>query len=246
MSLTIQALILESNGETFMRGNNVLLAGNNVGLLGQIPTPEGGGTNEGDFWVTPVNNEDVVTSMGFTPYNLLTSLPAKPKPYSLPATKIRWQGVNNIGKPDYYFVLGTSAQWAAGSLPDQTSLVYWPTSQSPDPVTNSSTGVITANVFKIVLGLPSLNGSPQRAFFPKGWVDGTALAAASSTGYTNTTLLLNFLNASWGSFGSPSKAIVWTLSPNSTSVIGTFTDTDSDEYSVVESVKFDAFIWAIS
>lgn len=247
MALTTAALILESNGVVYFRGNNVLLAGDEVGLTGQIPTSDGGGTNEGDYWVTPINDNDVVTGLRFDPYNVLSGLPAKPKPYSLAACKIRFQGVGVfVGKPDYWFVLGTTTQWAAASLPTSSSLVYWPTSQYAEPLTNSTTGIITSGSFKFTLGIPTLDGSPHLHFFPKGWYNGTALTAASGTGYTTLTALLVFLNASWATFGSPSITVTWTASPNNTSVIGTFTDTETDQLVVPSTHVLDAFVWAIT
>jgi hypothetical protein len=238
MALTTQAVILESNGEVYLRGNNVLSAGNQIGLLGPVPTPDGGGSFEGDFWAIPVNDEDAVTSIEFVPYNLLDNSPTtQPLPYALPAVKIRWQGVNNIGKPDYYFVLGTSAQWAAASLPTQTSLVYWPTSQQAWP-----TGVL--NQYEFTLGVPSL--TVGQTLFPKGWINGVALAAASAGGYANITALLAFLNANWNTYSSPAISIVWTASPNGSAVKGLMTIVSTDVYSVPGSNVLDGFVWAIN
>lgn len=238
MAYTTTALILESNGEVFLRGNNVLKAGNDIGKVGLVPTPDGGGSNEGDFWATPINDEGAVTGIQFQPYNLLDNSPVnQPKPYSLPATKIRVMGVLTNGKPDYYFVLGTSAQWAAASLPDATSLVYWPQSQRALP-----TGVL--NTYAFTLGVPSL-AVGQTLFF-KGWINGVALAAASAGGYANISELLVFLNANVNTYGSPAISVVWTSNVNGSAVIGTITIVSSDVYSVPDQNILDASVWAIN
>lgn len=239
MALSTTALILESNGEVFFRGNNVLKAatlhGNQVGVLGQVPTPDGGGSFEGDYWATPINDEDGITSIQFTPYNLLENSPSTaPKPYSVPAVKIRWQGVNNIGKEDYYFVLGTSTQWAAASLPDKTSLVYWPTSQLAFP-----TG--TAQQFEFTLGVPTLDAG--QTLYPVGYFNGTALTAASAGGYANIGALVTFLNASWNTLGT--NTVTWTASTNGSSVKGVFTNAATDQYNVPYTNVLDAFVFAI-
>lgn len=240
MALSTTALILESNGEVFLRGNNVLLAGDEVGLTGQVPTPDGGGVNQGDFWVTPVNDQGAVTGLNFTPYNVNSGLPAKPKPYSLAATKIRVQGA--YANQDYFFVLGTSTQWAAATLPTSSSLVYWPTSQEAHALTDSN-GIVDTNDFKFILGIPTLDGSPHKKLFPKGWYNGTALTAAAGAGYSNITTLLVFLNANWT---TPSITVSWTAAPNNTAVIGSFTSTDTDQLNVGATHVLDAFVWAIS
>lgn len=245
MALSTTALILESNNETFLRGNNTLRAGNDVGLLGQVPTPDGGGTNEGDYWAVPVNNHQSVTSIAFYPYNVLTGLPAAPKPYAVAATKIRVQGVNTFGKPDYYFVLGTSTQWAAASLPNQTGLVYWPGSQMATPITNSN-GIVSSTQFRFELGLPTLppNGSPVYVLYPVGYYNGVALTASAGAGYSTPAALLTFLNANWSVMGSPSITITWSLSPNQSSVVGVFTYANTDQYNVPSLAILDAWIYA--
>lgn len=244
MALSQTALVLESNGKTFFRGNNVLTAGDEIGLSAQVPTPDGGGNPEGDFWATPVNDQGIVTGINFSPYNPLSSLPAKPKPYSLPACKIRRQGGINSSE-DYWFVLGTSAQWAAGTLPTQSSLVFWPASQQASQKTNASTGIPISGSWKFVLGLPTLDGSPHQHLFPKGWYNGTALTAAAGAGYANVAALLVFLNANWTTMGSPSITVSWALNTNGTAIIGTFTDNEADQLVVPSTHVLDASIWAI-
>lgn len=245
MAATTTALVLESNGVTFFNGNEVLRAGSNVGLTMPIPTPDGGGSFQGDFWASPINDNGIITGITFTPYNLNNGLPAKPHPYSVAVCKIRWQGVNTNGKPDYYFVLGTSTQWAAGSLPTASSLVYWPAIINPQQVVGSD-GVVVPNSFEFILGLPTINySSPILTFFPVGYLNDVALTAATANGYANTTLLLSFLNTNWTTIGSPSISITWSLSPNATSVKGAFTSSASDQLNVENLYVLTAWIFGI-
>lgn len=244
MSLTTTALVLESNGVTYFDGNEVLRAGSNVGITMPIPTPDGGGWFQGDYWVSPINDGTAVTGMTFTPYNLNSGLPAKPHPYSLAACKIRFTGVTTNGKEDYWFVLGTSAQWASGTLPTNSSLVYWGIQQGARPVVDAN-GLIVSGSFEFTLGIPSQTASPAQQLFPVGYYNDVALPASATNGYSNLASLLSFLNSNWNVFGSPSITVTWSASPNSSSIKGTFTDNSTDQNSVPINDVLTAFVFAI-
>lgn len=244
MAVTTTALVLESNGHTFFSGNEVLRAGSNVGITMPIPTPDGGGSFEGDFWASPINEYGVVTGITFTPYNLNSALPAKPHPYSVAACKVRVQGILTNGKPDYYFVLGTSAQWAAGSLPTNSSLVYWPAVVWAQPVVDAN-GIAVSGSFEFILGVPTLPTSPSTTLYPVGYLNDVALTASTANGYANITTLLTFLNANWSTIGSPSITVTWTASTNNSAVKGSFTSAIADQSVIPQDYQLAAWIFGI-
>lgn len=221
MALTQTAIILESNTSVFLTGNNPIIG--QIGILGQVPVP-GAAVNQGDYWTRWTNDFNFLSGFDTIPYNLLApnSVPL-PQPYSIACTKIR-----SSNSPDYWIIVGTSAQWAAGTNPTSVSFIpYIPNSQLSQPTS-------VANQFQWQLGIPSFapTGSPVTTLHPIGYINGIALTNLQTGNYTTVAAMVTAMNSSWGTFGSPANSIVWTtdaamgspVEPGGTYVLGTYTD----------------------
>lgn len=203
MASYIPALVIQRKNTVFISdqgiaaeksGSTELVTG--LGLYTEIPTPDGGGAIDADYWAVPIN-EGGPTGFKFTPYN-----PADPVTSIAPdvqAFKVFRIVDFNRGGDDFY-VVGTIAQYitAAGGG-----------AALPLSISTLQVGCQTLCQFNTnglyfgVLGLPTLIGNQR--YFPAGYFNGVALPTASSSGYTTTGTLLTFLNTAttgWAAVGT--------------------------------------------
>ena len=222
MSAYIPALVLQRNNQVYLSegGISVQKSGGGdivvgVGLLTEIPTPDGGGVIDFDCWATPVG-EGALTSFTFIPYNASDPIGSvAPSVQSFKCFRI----YNRLASDDWYIV-GTVAEYITaynGGAALPTTITTLPAAyQKMCEFINSS------NQYGALFALPPLL-TPDTKYFPYGYFNGVALPAGANAGYATIAALLVFLNANWTNLGSPVTAIVWTVSADNITLIATET-----------------------
>jgi len=172
-------------------GNDVKLVDGVFGEAGVVPTPSAGGLPDGDYWAVPVNNGSV---SGVT-YNPTTpGSTDKPDVQAFHVMRL----LNRFGS-DVWHLIGTTEEYIAAAKDAECCTESSPPNIMPvDQITVAPCQQICSDsegVFTAVLGLPTISGAER--YFPIGFFNGVALAAANPAGYANTTDLLTFLNANW-------------------------------------------------
>ncbi len=182
----LKAVAIQFNNEVYL--NDGVTPGKTVN---NVPTPGAGGIIDGDYWAVPV------ASGVFSGFNFDATEPDStdaPDAQAFHVVRISSQNSANV-----WWLLGTSTDYAAVSeeiecCADSSPAVVMPT----DPPSIAPCQVICADedgVYTAVIGLPTL--AEGEAYFPFGYFNGTALTAASGSGYASVGALLTFLNASW-------------------------------------------------
>lgn len=205
----IPALVLQKNNTVFIStaGISVQKSGGSdivtgVGLSTEIPTADGGGVPDSDYWATPVG-EGVLTGFTYEAYNANDPIGSvAPTAMSFKVCRI----MNRLAS-DFWWIVGTVAQWitANGGAALPTTITVLPAAFQKMCEFDAN------NKYFAVFQLPSLV-APNDRYFPYGYFNGVALPAGANTGYLTTGTLLTFLNANWTNLGSPVTAITWTLS----------------------------------
>lgn len=217
MPAYIPALVIQKNDSVFISttGVTVQKSGGNeitvgVGLSTEIPTPEGGGVPDGDYWAIPVNDSGIVTGFTYLAYNANDPVGSvKPNLQAFAVCRIM-----NLNGSDYWWIVGTVAQYitadGGAALPTTITSLVAPC---------QSMGVWDANnLYFAVLQLPVITGNQR--YFPYGYMNGVALPSGSNTGYTTPSALLSFINTNWTNVGSPVSTITWTLSADNLTLLG--------------------------
>lgn len=182
-------------------------------MVTEIPTPNDGGVIDADYWAIPIG-EGNVSGVIFQPYNPgdpITSV--SPSPMAFKCFRL----LNRFASDDWY-VLGTVAQYitAAGGGAALTQTItallagFQVMCQFINPLSD----------YGAIFALPPLSATNTR-YFPFGYLNGVALPAGAVAGYASIAALLVFLNANWTNVGSPATAIVWTVSADNLTLIGT-------------------------
>jgi hypothetical protein len=222
MSAYIPGLVLQRNNQVYLSegGISVQKSGGGdivvgVGLLTEIPTPDGGGVIDYDCWATPVG-EGILTGFTFTPYNANDPIGSvQPNVQAFKCFRI----YNRLASDDWY-VVGTVAEYITaynGGAALPTTITTLPAGwQKMCEFINSS------NQYGALFALPPLL-TPDTKYFPYGYFNGVALPAGANAGYATIAALLVFLNANWTNLGSPVTAIVWTVSADNITLIATET-----------------------
>lgn len=196
MAQYIPAFVLQKYNTQFAP-----LGGSPVGAILQIQTPDNGAIIDGDVWAVPVN-QGVYAGWTFLPYNPNNPTEATaPDLFSVAAVKI-----SSRTSSDVYIVLGTAAQYVTAAAGGAALPQVWPTrihTVQLLPACQTIRNLDTNGLYYGDLGIPSLPGGAT--YFPFGFLNGVALATASSSGYSTTTALLAFLNANWSSVGTWTK-----------------------------------------
>lgn len=213
MALYIPALVIEKNDNVFI--NSIT----SIGAAKQIPTPDGGGYIDGDFWAVPINI-GTYSGFNFIPYN--ASNPAEnvaPTIDSYACVKISC--TNNS---DWVMVLGTAAQYVTAAGGGAALATVWPARSHTIPllpVCQTMNQRNASSLYVAVLGLPTFDLDPTtiQMLFPFGNFNGFALPAATANGYATTTTLLAFLNTATANTGT-STSPVYT---GGWAVVGTWT-----------------------
>lgn len=221
MPAYIPALVVQKNNSVYIAttgvtvqksGGNVITSG--VGLSTEIPTPEGGGIPDGDYWAIPTNDAGIVSSFTYLPYNANDPIGSiLPNPQAFKVCRIM-----NLNASDYWYIVGTVAQYITAD-----GGAALPTTITAQIAGCQSLGEWDVNSkYFVVLQLPALTtgSNTNSRYYPYGTFNGVALPAASSSGYSTSGALLTFLNASWTNVGSPNSTINWTLSADGLTLLG--------------------------
>lgn len=200
----ITGLALVKNDVQFLN------TGLSVGSIEQIITPDLGGRIDGDYWAIPVNY-GVYAGWRFQPYN-----PSNPLENVAPLFAVAVTKVSAINTSDWWYILGTSTQFVTAANGGTALPIVWPqvSHTVPElPVCTVIDGLNASNNNTLTIGVPTLAFGQN--YFPFGFLNGVALAAATSGGYADLTALLVFLNASWSSVGT------WTKTADNLTLIAT-------------------------
>ncbi len=183
MASYITAFVVKKNGNPFINSDG------SVGNIMEVPTPENGGVIDGDVWLTPVN-QDILSDFLELPYNLNNSLEnVAPTLYSVAGVLI-----SSSKSSDSYVLLGTSAQYIAGTLPTVWGSLIHTKQKIPVCQTLGSTNPVSG-LYEITLGVPSQLTGKLYAF---GYFNGVALTALSTGGYNDAPELVIAMNSNWG------------------------------------------------
>jgi|ERR1700722_2914967 len=226
----LQGLVIQQNNTVFISPNTGISVGLvtgatvqviGLGALQELPTPDLGGTPDGDFFLVP-NNLGYVSGFTPVPYNAGDPTQTTPPFQAITAFRLTTRYSNDV-----WWVLGTQAQYIAA----YNSGAALPTVINAANFSNLAGGFLAgcqtaclqnaSGQYFIELGLPTLTSNSR--YFPYGYFNNVALPAGTATGYVSTTTLLAFLNANWTNVGSPSTAIVWTVSADGLTLTGTET-----------------------
>lgn len=224
----IQALVIQKNDNVYKcpAGSVGVNVSGQLGQLQAIPTPSGA-TVEGDFWAIPVG---LNWFSGFKYRPTSATDTAAPTPDSFHVVKIV-----DKNSEDFWYLRGVSSNNTAGnygyvqaSQDAENGLVSGARTMPTDVplIAGRQDACIpnSAGAYFVTTGIPSISGT--QTYKPFGWVNGVALPAAATNGYTTTGALLTFLNASWTNFGSPAQPVVWTITSDGLTLIGTETGGD--------------------
>lgn len=220
MSAYIPALVLQKNNQVFLApggvyaqkaGGSDFMAG--VGLLTEVPTPDGGAVIDSDYWAEPVG-EGILTGFNYIPYNASDPIGSiQPSPQAFKICRIYSRNAS-----DYWYLVGSVAQYitayGGGAAMPTTEVTLLAAYQK-------ACEFINGTQYGFIFQLPQLVGNER--YFPFGMFNGVNLPAGANAGYATVAALLTFLNASWTNLGSPITAIVWTASPDNLTLIGTET-----------------------
>lgn len=196
MASYIPAFVLNKTDINFVNTDG------SVGSIQQVPTPDNGAVIDGDNWAIPVNY-GVYSGWIFQPYNLNNTIENIQPLFSVAVTKI-----SSRYSSDWYYVLGTSAQYVTAAGGGAALPQVWPSvihDKQELPVCQQMSTQDANGNYIAAFGLPTLIGNDYK-YYPFGFFNGVALATASSSGYTDLPSLLTFLNASWnivGTWSSP-------------------------------------------
>lgn len=192
MAAYIPALVIQKNNTVYIADSGITVQKSlateylvGLGLYTEIPTGDGGGVPDADYWAVPVG-EGALTSVTYIPYNAndpVGSIP--PSPQAFKVCRI----MNRLAS-DYWYILGTIQQYitanGGAALPTIITTLLAPCQTLCQFDANGK--------YFAVLGLPTITVLPNKAYFPYGYFNGIALPAASTGGYTTTASLLTFLN----------------------------------------------------
>lgn len=200
----IPVVVIQYNNQVYFCDGGIY-----YGSLQQVPCPASNQVKyDGDFWAVPVVNFDLVSGFTFVPRSLNSTSPPTVQSFET----FRLIEVNGDGA-NYWYVLGTSADWTAScavccsdaAIPMPTDLPILAPEQVMCilPVVNGVQGTKYFSVW----GLPTLPGGAF-GYVPVGYYNNVKLPAGTTGGYATTTELLAFLNgnAEWSAIGT------WTVS----------------------------------
>ena len=198
----ISGLAIKHNNAVFLTDDGV------VGKTVSIPTPGAGGIIDGDYWAVPITNYGVFTGFNFEPTSPNST--DAPTPDSFHVFRLVMQRGN-----DYWYVRGSSTY--DGDSPANPGYIEVSADAEccanelalPTDIPNIAPCQLMCefnadNQYFAIYGLPTLTGNLR--YFPYGYYNGTALAAATATGYSSKASLLSFLNGSWSTVGTWSWA----------------------------------------
>lgn len=206
MASYIQGFVLQKKNDVFVSSATV------VGAILEIPTPDNGAYLDGDVWANPVNF-GVFAGWTFLPYNVNNPLENQPPtPFSVACCKV---SANNTA--DWFVFLGTAAQYVTAAAGGTALPLVWPqrihTSDLLPICQSINSQNPTTNLYELTVGLPTIAGGTT--YYPFGYLNGVALATATSGGYSTTGTLLTFLNTFWNNVG------VWTITGDGLTAIVT-------------------------
>jgi hypothetical protein len=229
MASYIPAFVIEKNNNVFIN------SATSIGAVEEIPTPDGGGFIDADYWAVPINH-GIYGGFNFVPYNILN--PAEnvaPSIDSYACVRISKQGAN--GSSDWYMVLGTSVAYITASGGGAALALVWPNRSHTIPllpICQTMNGVDANGKYIAVYALPSFDILPAtvQTWFIYGNFNGFALPAATANGYATTGTLLTFLNTATTNSGTATAPVyaggwgvvgTWTVSADSITLTATQT-----------------------
>ena len=192
MPAYIPAIVIQKNNSVYIADSGITVQKSlgteflvGLGLATEVPTADGGGVPDADYWASPVG-EGILSGIIYHPYNAndpVGSVP--PSPQSFRVVRI----MNRLAS-DYWYIVGSMAQYIAANggtaLPTNITTLLAPCQKMCQFDANSH--------YFAIFGLPTITVLPNKAYFPYGYFNGVALPGAASGGYTTTAALLTFLN----------------------------------------------------
>lgn len=209
----IPCLVVQLNNTQFIEGNSV------VGRVLNVPC-KNDFIDDPDWWAVPIKDDGIFVR--FEP------IPVASFPFGAPPTFDSFPVMRVRDKLSGYtwWIYGTQNDFLASCASCCGSGAV------PMPGTPGA-GSVSINIapcsyvcaqnaagqFITVSALPALEGS--EVYYPYGSYNGVPLPTASGAGYATPSLLLTYLNATWTNQGSPVAHFVWSLSPDSLTLIAT-------------------------
>jgi hypothetical protein len=221
MSSYIPGIVLQKNNTFFIglggiavekSGGSQIVTG--LGLATEVPTPDGGGVIDADYWAVPTNDNGIVTGYTYHPYNAGDPIGSvAPTVESFAVFRI----MNRLAS-DYWWVVGTVAQYitaAGGGAALPTTITVLPAGCQRMCVFDAN------NHYFAVIGIPILTFNKR--YFPHGDFNGIALPAGTATGYITTATLLTFLNTATTVTTTTVNGVPHTTYTGGWAIVGTWT-----------------------
>lgn len=192
MPAYIPAIVIQRNNSVYIADSGITVQKSlgteylvGLGLATEVPTADGGGVPDADYWAVPVG-EGALTGIIYIPYNAGDPVGSiAPSPQAFKVCRI----MNRLAS-DYWYIYGTMAQYIAANggtaLPTVITTLLAPFQKLCQ--------FNAAGQYFAVLGLPNIAILPNKAYFPYGYFNNIALPGAAAGGYTTTAALLTFLN----------------------------------------------------
>lgn len=195
MGSFISAKVIKHNNHTFIDEDGV------VGSIMPIPTPQGGGVLDGDYWAVPITDHGV-----FTSFNYYIASPTDDTPPSLDSFHVfRMYRAKADGR-DSWYVVGRTTYPGLGSPAEngyvQASSDAECCAVSPRQLPTTVPFIAGCQLmctwdanskYFAIYGAPTLIGNQR--YYPNGYVNGVKITGQTATGYATTGTLLTFLNS---------------------------------------------------
>lgn len=186
----ITATIIEHNNTKYLDQDLVV-----YGSVQLIPTPGAGGRPDGDYWADPITDLGVVDSFNFIPVETGVAAPSAQafKVFRLITSKA-------FGKADYWYVLGTQAEYLLSAAAAECCDEAVPMPDEVPPIAPSQDmcqyNNSTDQKYFAVFGVPSLGFGDR--LYAYGWFNGVELPELSGAGYLTAALLATAMTSAWG------------------------------------------------
>ena len=193
MSATfISANVIKHNNTVFLDTDLVT-----YGDIQIVPTPGSGGRPDGEYWAVPITDGGVVDGFDFVPYG--PQNPIKPSTQSFRV--LRLVTSKDYGKSDYWYIVGTEANYVASSQAAECCDAPIPMPLSVPPLAPTQLMCQYNNPtdmdYFAVWGVPTLEYGDS-GYWAYGYFNDTALSPLFVNGATPAALV-SAMQSAWGS-----------------------------------------------